>query len=690
MGIKRIILLFLFFLAVYRSLPAQSVEIYTEALKAGLSDIEQGNIDRALNRWTSLIDRHSGDSLTDPRIGIRLIQEVTELGRTEKYDAAYEGYVWGLTRPQHPEFREELSSEIKRLKPIVSRNTYRRWNSMLKEERLDALGESILLFWDRLDPTLDTPFNERLVEHWERIAYAKENYNRGRNTVYETDDRALIYVRFGEPDRTRDGTIGYNPGLVQMWIQDALKMSMAPEMPRHVGSDSASRAMAKMQMQISLARKRAQLANFEREVRFKHTYPRYEIWVYYDLTPNNRNLIYIFGSDGDTGQFGLRRSMEELFPNSAYRSDQLGMGLPPSFFLQLLYYQEVITVDNYFADAFNELESRIYNLQGLTRWDSHQMRSRNYSRLIQAQLRAPSQRSTILNTLPEIPLDVYQYRLLDDRGNPYLATFLFSHPYRAYYYDQMKLNAFNDPGYRLAGFVQATDERDKALYKIKSTQKPMRIFRDYTGRIDDMEPQVHYFKVPNLPDSPRQKFTVELRHTGMDSSDFGDRLFKENIRALGTKTAEQTEPLEGDPSELLMGDLIVGVNDSQTDPGSRPYGGNPFGFLPEPDATIDNGQNLIVHLEVYNLGGRANAPVPFQIEYTVTEKKGLLKRLFGKRDRIRLALNFEARSSTFRENLEIDTTPFGPGDYTLELLARRPGTEKQTVRSLDFTIRERD
>jgi hypothetical protein len=135
---------------------------------------------------------------------------------------------------------------------------------------------------------------------------------------------------------------------------------------------------------------RSQMMEYERRVRFQHNYPSYEIWVYRDVVQNNFTpLIFVFGDDGDTGQFSMLRSVEEMMPNSAFRTAGSQMGVPPSFFLQMMYYQNLVTVDNYFERAYQELESKLYNLQGVNKWDSRQLKYQNENRLMQARMRLP-------------------------------------------------------------------------------------------------------------------------------------------------------------------------------------------------------------------------------------------------------------------------------------------------------------
>ena len=52
-------------------------------------------------------------------------------------------------------------------------------------------------FWASRDPAPLTRANERLIEHYRRVAYALRNFSKGQ---FPWDDRGEVYVRLGDPD----------------------------------------------------------------------------------------------------------------------------------------------------------------------------------------------------------------------------------------------------------------------------------------------------------------------------------------------------------------------------------------------------------------------------------------------------------------------------------------------------------
>jgi GWxTD domain-containing protein len=78
-------------------------------------------------------------------------------------------------------------------------------------------GDFFKQFWQNRDPVKITSQNERLVEHYRRLEYARANYPGNNQAGY--DDRGKIYVKYGPPDdysrfSTADGNILEN----ESWV----------------------------------------------------------------------------------------------------------------------------------------------------------------------------------------------------------------------------------------------------------------------------------------------------------------------------------------------------------------------------------------------------------------------------------------------------------------------------------------
>ncbi len=78
-------------------------------------------------------------------------------------------------------------------------------------------------FWVWQDPAPASAANERLVEHYRRVATARENHGKHK---FPWDDRGEVYVRFGEPDHvSRSGDIRFETDPRVLAVKDRLLAS---------------------------------------------------------------------------------------------------------------------------------------------------------------------------------------------------------------------------------------------------------------------------------------------------------------------------------------------------------------------------------------------------------------------------------------------------------------------------------
>lgn len=117
-----------------------------------------------------------------------LLAQAVRAQQTRDFEVAqtlFERYIAEL-----PEAEQMLYKEISR---IASAADIRIYNQAPEGEQAAVLDR----FWDRVDPSPLTRANERLIEHYRRVAYARVNFGQGR---FPWDDRGEVYVRFGPPD----------------------------------------------------------------------------------------------------------------------------------------------------------------------------------------------------------------------------------------------------------------------------------------------------------------------------------------------------------------------------------------------------------------------------------------------------------------------------------------------------------
>ena len=81
-------------------------------------------------------------------------------------------------------------------------------------------GTFLRRFWTERDPDLTTAANERQLEHYRRVWYARRNFSGGRQPW---DRRGDVYVRFGEPDhRSRSDFMNVDQSLAVQRVKERL------------------------------------------------------------------------------------------------------------------------------------------------------------------------------------------------------------------------------------------------------------------------------------------------------------------------------------------------------------------------------------------------------------------------------------------------------------------------------------
>lgn len=652
----------------------QAQDYYEEGVRLA----EQGRAVEALEIW-----QQAREGTPDPRIGIAYLELATEENLSEHYEQATEMYYWGFSGNSVASYREVLDEEIERIGPLVEDATLSRWQDLAGDDA-SALADEIVGFWRHLDLTPGTEYNERLIEHWERIAHSREHFTRSRRDPYGTDDRASVYVRYGEPDLVRSGQILFDASMAGAWITEIWE-----------GNQMMKGTPPSANPEV--------VAQIVKEVRSFYTFPEYEVWAYRDLrTDRNESTFFFFGSDGDTGGFSQLTQVEGMIPNAAFSmgkrsgrdrgwmastggiSDKIRAGL----ILQLMYYQELSTVDIYFGDRMEEIQRRAR--ENISLGLMQEMKTRSFSDMIEARAHSPREESDYAGLMPEIPVTVSQYRLLDEQNRPVLETFVQSYPQTAFLNDYLRNRS--DAPVSVDRISQEVRSQAAGALDEYDLSHSVRIFGEFYAQNDAVEspaplvldrekhsPSV--LRVPNGQEGTRQLFSAELFNRDNTSSVRGERgPFPPDLRGVGTTEVRQPEPLTTEPDQIEMGDLILGfgmISDSE----------DRYPFRVTHNRRIPSGEALAVHVEVYHLQTNADNISDFTLNYEVMEPNpGIIRWISKYRSNTELTLNIQNDSSRYAENLEIRTRDLDTGSYLLRLVATDRATGQSMERELEFEV----
>jgi GWxTD domain-containing protein len=75
-------------------------------------------------------------------------------------------------------------------------------------------------FWRKLDPTPETPTNERLIEHMRRMRYADDHFSGGHNQRGSETEKGRIYIKYGPPDDIEYNTAAAGSKAYEKWIYE--------------------------------------------------------------------------------------------------------------------------------------------------------------------------------------------------------------------------------------------------------------------------------------------------------------------------------------------------------------------------------------------------------------------------------------------------------------------------------------
>lgn len=666
------------------SLQAQTSSAYQQ----GLEQLYRGEVDTALALWEK---NYSEESRVDARIGFEYIQIVTERDIGDRYERATEMYYKAILNGTGANSRIAVRQEIERLKPIVGDGIYRQWKEWWDAED-PGLRSDMRGFWIQADPTPAHQRNERLIEHWLRIAQAREQFTKNSSTIYGTDERALVFVRYGEPDRMQSGLLTLQDMNIKPWLQ----RQIVRQQRSGVTDEGADNLEQDDERLPQLQEQKLEFILYE-----NHRYPEYEIWFYDDIAVESESSVpFIFGTNIRNDQFEMISTIEAFIPERAYNKEPFEerdmvqftrAGFTPALILQMLYYEQLSDIDPFFEQRLNSLRDMILEQEREVYSGMDTEFRKESAELIQQQeMQAPRQLSTIEPRIPSVPINVYQYRFIDETQTPVLVTYIESNPREAFMIDfsrnrdeSVSLNELQNadsisgllPQYELRHSLQTYNE-DWELTGRKNDSPAFSIRRDpFQAAASSIFQSEH-------TDRAQRSASAEIINT--DESTAGpafDTPYPETIRGLGSVHYREPAPLSPNPDSLQVADLVLGYGMGSDDiPGN-----SMFPFYVANSQTVPWQETLALHFEVYNLDVQPNGFSRFELTYRIlpVDESG---RVLTDQTEFILTLNFTSEESRLIENLEIETADLMPGLYELRVQISDVNTAQQVERKTRFEV----
>ncbi|MCP4725718.1 MAG: GWxTD domain-containing protein [bacterium] len=655
------LIVFALFIMIFSPIYSQEIDTGNYYL-AGLKAKEAGNYEKAMSIWVGAQKEMLKQGKADPRIGFGFIELVTHQKITKLYPTATTMYDWGLSEDYSPEFGTEIEKEIEMIRPLLSEEEYDEWTSLLNNAD-PGLNSMIKAFWINSDPTPTTPFNERLIEHWNRIHHSRDTFQRNKKTVYGSDDRGTTYVKYGKPDRSRNGSFGSGSLEISKWLEDL----------------SARMSFNEYNLQ-----------------------PEYEVWLYFNIL-DNQPLIFMFGKERGWGSYGLRTGVEDFIPNRAFRRTSAikatkdlttleraqamaetairqangggnnsaeGVGLNtnaslsiqstldhansqnfiPGSLLQLIYYGDLVALDMYFESKYSEIE-RLWtmseNLNEFPRENTvlsardQNVTSENLN-VSMANNTAP--RSDYERIITPYNIDYSYIRMLNDE-RPFLAVIASSTP--KYLNNEILKNFFIDickPECDLVNTFIIYDNNWNELDRVADVPSD-RNTNFSTFFVHHIEPDLNY-----------EIIAEEFRQ---DSTINSELLLSSEAVGTGKMSLTVEAPLSTDMDNLEISDMIAG----KVTPEFLQNSDYPFPVIPAKQVSTND--TLFIYLEIYHLFFDSNTRTGYNIKYYIYESDGEQTEVTGKDNLLSMESSFSSISRDSKEILSFNITDIKPGDYVL-------------------------
>lgn len=528
----------------YSSLPSIILPIFLLVLSAAFTPV-QGAIGEqdSLGIYINQANSQWADGESDLQLSVELLSEVSKREAQRFYNLATDFYFWSLQKADFEEEEDAITDELERIKVLIPDSTWNQWEK-LYENKNRQLFKEIIGFWKVSDPYSSTRENERLIEHWQRIHYAREHYTISKQPPYGTDERGIYYVRLGSPTRTVEKNLN-------------LDYVVGPE---------------------------GELFDFElgNVVR-----SNIELWLY---ESGDSDFFLMFGERNGWGEYGLRRTPSELIPTdmqvqipgSGYRSQVVMNDLSENVALYGLY-RQLAPLHNHFSTMFSNMQTMLsaYTI-GYSATNKFIQASFNTEALTRMKVQenlniAPANKTTAIPDQSRMATQREIYRLLSEDNKQQYILALKSNP-RAD-------NLVNGESLFLSNRISVYDEDWNEVAQI---EEPKKVTDSLLAH-----PQMYLLEEPLNNFSAY--FSSELIDTTYNGLYIPGKITQKSssiVSATGNEKLTWPEPLDQQDT-LLISDIILGL-DQQINEARVP-------ITPTLDRVFKPDTELMVYFEAYNI-----------------------------------------------------------------------------------------
>lgn len=667
---SRRILVRLTLLAVYLSLSAGIAHSFSQTsgesistgnpYKQGLEKLQSGDWHAAVKTWGAALKKQEVAGRIEMKMAVSYIRTVTKYGQDSLYTKASNYYLNAFRQAGWKWEAEALKQEFARLMPIVPRSEQKEWKKEIKKED-PAIFDKVVKFWMMQDPIVSTDVNERVIEHWRRIAYAREHFTRAHNTVYHTDDRGLIYVKYGKPDVEEKNVVTPPNEIEDPIMGGPLRvngMTFHPMIPLILDTD---------------------------------------IWRY-NFSNRNEPSYYLFGSDvKGGGGYGLQVGIMHMIPTYGYSFTMAGLDRDGgALMIKYSMIRKLLGVTGYYHEIYRELTNAIIAKNANRNAGSavfedpgilHQFEFEEVEQSNRRDRESPASTTSLVTGSNQIPIDYNYFRYLNKENkteyllvlNPKLKKLdkrldtknLKKHPVKDLSMKSSLLNIDNN------GRRHVFARRDYNLLQIMDTRGNISYFfnPDTTGYSPITS--IDIFGDVGIVEHPT-RFPMNIFSNNGLKHDSVAYQGVQPIFSTGPLQLDLPQPLKWKPGKIEISDPILGYRQNVNENKRIP-------FTPVLDPTFWNGDEILVFFEVYD----HNIP-NYSIEFSYEKYRDsiLLKKPKAYNQNANVTALFKREANHERKWFYLKLNGFETGAYNLKMTVRDNKGNIQETRTVNFRIAE--
>lgn len=180
--------------------------------------MQTGTLYLIMEKYEKAVEAFKQGALMDVHDTWPLIQIAFTYMDMNRPEEASEAFYAGLNEIQSDKKVNRLFIDAR---DISTKEEKAKWDSLSKKD--DKL-EFLKIFWKRRDPNPTNTINERLIEHYRRLSYARSRFSKSRSPFY--DDRGMVYIRWGKPDVQFVGQARQSIKENETWVYDKIQSGL--------------------------------------------------------------------------------------------------------------------------------------------------------------------------------------------------------------------------------------------------------------------------------------------------------------------------------------------------------------------------------------------------------------------------------------------------------------------------------